>query len=120
MTLGQQQRLFSKLIAEHTLWLYEKGYECTEGDAYRDPRSHGKIGEKLVDANGKKVYGRKNSNHKRRLAKDINLFKDEKWLTRTIDHSISGAKWESRHPLCRWGGRFDDGNHYSMEYKGNQ
>ena len=113
MTLGQQQRLFSRLIAEHTLWLYEKGYECTEGDAYRDPRSHGKIGERIA-------YGKKNSNHKRRLAKDINLFKDEVWLTKTSDHEISGARWESRHPLCRWGGHYDDGNHYSMEYKGYQ
>jgi hypothetical protein len=113
MTLGQQQRLFSRLIAEHTLWLYGKGYECTEGDAYRSPRVFGKAGIK-------KGYGRKNSNHKRRLAKDINLFKDEKWLTRTEDHAISGARWEARHPLCRWGGHYDDGNHYSMEYKGFQ
>ena len=120
MTLGDLQRLFSKLIAEHTLWLYEQGYECTEGDAYRDPRAHGKIGEKKIDVNGKRVYGRRNSNHKRRLAKDINLFKDRRWLPQTSDHAASGAMWESRHPLCRWGGHYDDGNHYSMEYKGHQ
>lgn len=113
MTLGDKQRLFSKLIAEHTLWLYEQGYECTEGDAYRDPRSHGKMGER-------KAYGRKFSNHKVRLAKDINLFKDKKWLTKTSDHFESGMKWESRHPLCRWGGHYDDGNHYSFEHRGRQ
>jgi len=118
--LGDLQKVFSKLIAEHTLWLYHQGYECTEGDAYRDERSHGKIGEKLIRADGKKVYGRKNSNHKIRLAKDINLFRDGKFLTRTVDHKLSGQKWETRHPLCRCGGRFDDGNHYSMEYKGRR
>ena len=113
MKLGDLQRLFAKLITEHSQWLLDKGYEFTDGDAFRDPRSHGKIGEK-------KAYGRRNSNHKRRLARDINLFKDGKWLTKTGDHAISGARWEARHPLCRWGGHYDDGNHYSMEYKGYQ
>lgn len=113
MTLGDLQRLFSRLITEHSQWLLDQGYEFTDGDAYRDPRSHGKIGERIA-------YGRRNSNHKRRLARDINLFKDRKWLTKTSDHEFSGKKWESRHPLCRWGGRFNDGNHYSMEYKGQQ
>lgn len=111
--LGDLQKVFSKLIAEHTLWLYHQGYECTEGDAYRDPRAFGTVGKKGI-------YGRKNSNHKRRLAKDINLFRDGQFLTETVDHKLSGQKWETRHPLCRWGGRYDDGNHYSMEYKGYQ
>jgi hypothetical protein len=26
-----------------------------------------------------------------------------------------GEFWEGLHPLCRWGGRFNDGNHYSIE-----
>ena len=120
MKLSKLQRLFSKLINEHINWLHEQGWETTDGDAYRDPRSHGKIGEKLIGADGKKVYGRRNSNHKRRLSRDINLCKDDEFLTRTVDHKISGQKWELRHPLCRWGGRYDDGNHYSMEYKGFQ
>lgn len=113
MKLGEKQRLFSRLIAEHTLWLYEQGYECTEGDAYRDPRVHGELGEK-------KGYGRKWSAHKMRLAKDINLFKDGKFLTTTEDHRISGEKWESRHELCRWGGHYNDGNHYSITHWGKQ
>lgn len=113
MTLGQQQRLFSKLINEHIIWLHRQGWETTEGDAYRDPRVFGKIGEK-------KGYGRKNSNHKRKLAKDINLFKNGVYLKKTVDHKISGQKWELRHELCRWGGRYDDGNHYSLIYKGHQ
>lgn len=113
MRLGDKQRLFSRLIAEHTLWLYEQGYECTEGDSFRSPRAFGQMGEK-------KAYGRKYSNHKVKLAKDINLFKDKQWLQKTSDHAESGAVWELRHPLCRWGGHYDDGNHYSLEHNGRQ
>lgn len=111
MTLGQKQRLFTKLMAEWTLWVYEQGYELSDGDAYRDPRLHGMVGVK-------KGYGHKNSGHKRRLARDYNLFKDEKWLDRSEDHRPLGENWESRHELCRWGGRFGDGNHYSFIHDG--
>ena len=39
---------------------------CTFGDAYRDERLHGKYGEK-------RGYGHAESDHKRRLAVDLNL-----------------------------------------------
>lgn len=109
VTLGQRQRLFARLIAEHVLWLYEQGYEVTEGDSYRDPRLHGDFGVK-------KGYGAARSFHKIRLAKDLNLFKDSEYLATTEAHRLSGEKWKSRHPLCTWGGDFKspDGNHYSL------
>jgi hypothetical protein len=113
MTLGQKQRLFSRLISELVLWIYDQGYEVTDGDAYRDPRIHGKFGE----SGG---YGRASSCHKVRLARDYNLFKDGEWLQETEDHAFIGEKWESMHELCRWGGRFKDGNHYSFEHEGNR
>lgn len=117
MTLGQKQRLFSRLIAELILWAYEEGYQVSLGDAYRDPRVHGEMGEK-------RGYGHPWSNHKRRLAVDLNLFDDidgdgdEDFLQDTESHRALGLKWESMHPLCRWGGRFGDGNHYSFEHGG--
>jgi len=113
MRLGEKQRLFSMLISELILWAYDNGYEITEGDAYRDPRVFGKLGEK-------KGYGKASSNHKLRLARDLNLFKDGKYLRRTEDHRQLGEIWESKHELCRWGGRFNDGNHYSMEHNGKK
>lgn len=113
MTLGEKQRLFARLIAEHILWLSSQGYEVTVGDFYRDPRVFGEVGEK-------KGYGRSRSNHKRRLAADLNLFLDGKYLSRTLDHLESGKMWESRHELCRWGGHYSDGNHYSLEHEGQQ
>lgn len=30
----------------------------------------------------------------------------------------AGRKWESMHPLCRWGGRFADDNHISVFFNG--
>lgn len=111
MTLGQKQRVFSKLIAELIIWAYENGYEITFGDAYRDSRVFGNVGTK-------KGYGRAGSVHKERLAVDLNLFKDGRYLTKTADHQLLGEKWESMHELCRWGGRFNDGNHYSFEHQG--
>lgn len=111
MTLGHKQRLFSRLIAELIIWAYDHGYEVSFGDAYRDPRVFGAIGEK-------KGYGHSKSAHKNRLAVDLNLFLDGKYLNRTIDHKTLGEKWESMHPLCVWGGRFNDGNHYSFEHDG--
>jgi len=111
LTLRKKQRLFSRLIAELIIWAYEQGYEVSVGDAYRDPRAFGEVGVS-------KGYGRARSNHKSRLAMDLNLFKDGKYLDKTEDHGPVGAKWESMHPLCRWGGRFNDGNHYSLEHEG--
>lgn len=113
MTLGEKQRLFTRLVGEFLLWIYEQGYEATLGDAYRDPRVHGAFGE----TGG---YGRRRSCHKIRLAIDLNLFSGGEWQTTTDAHRPLGEKWEAMHPLCRWGGRFNDGNHYSLEHEGSQ
>jgi hypothetical protein len=109
VTLSQKQRLFSKMIAELILWAYDKGYEITLGDAYRDPRLHGALGEKVG-------YGSRNSCHKLRLAMDLNLFVDGKYVTDGEAHKPLGEKWESMGGS--WGGRFQDANHYSLEHDG--
>ena len=106
MSLGQDQRDFTKAIATLITWAYEHGYEITFGDAYRDPRLHGEFGEKVS-------YGNAKSFHKKRLAIDLNLFRDGKYLTKTSDHQVLGQMWEAMGGT--WGGRFakKDGNHYS-------
>ena len=97
------------MIAELIVWAYDNGYELTFGDAFRDHRVHGAPGEK-------KAYGHKNSNHKNKLAVDLNLFKDGAYLSSTDDHEPLGLFWESIGGT--WGGRFADGNHYSLEFNG--
>lgn len=113
LTLGEKQRLFTKLVAQLIQHAYAQGYELTLGDAYRDPRLHGQIGEA-------KGYGSRNSSHKERLAIDLNLFKNGVYLTNSEAHKPLGDYWKSLHPDCRWGGDFKspDGNHYSFTHQG--
>ncbi len=111
MTLGDKQRLFVMMLSELIAFAYSEGFELTLGDGYRDQRVFGKVGEK-------KGYGQPSSNHKIRLAQDFNLFKDGKYLTSTEDHRVLGEYWESLGGS--WGGRFKDGNHYSLEYEGRR
>lgn len=90
---------------------HEMGFELTGGDLFRDPRVHGAIGVKMG-------YGHPRSAHKNKLAVDLNLFKNGVFLAATTDHKELGEWWEKQHELCRWGGRFEDGNHYSFEHEG--
>jgi hypothetical protein len=103
MNLGQAQRAFVLCVADLIRHAYSLGYEMTFGDAFRDSRV---------------TYGHPNSTHRKRLAVDLNLFKDGKYLDTTEDHRVLGEWWEKQHPLAKWGGRFKDGNHYSFEWDG--
>ena len=109
MSLGNKQRKFTLMVSKLIIFAYDNGYELTFGDAYRDPRLHGELSEKLG-------YGHRNSCHKIRLAVDFNLFKDGAYLTSDDDHRPLGEYWESIGGS--WGGRFNDGNHYSLEHDG--
>lgn len=111
MTLVEKQRRFTRMLADLIAFAYENGYELTVGDAYRDPRLHGAVGTKLG-------YGRSRSNHKERLAMDFNLFRDGAFLQKNEDHHPLGEYWESIGGS--WGGRFGDGNHYSLEHDGRR
>ena len=84
---------------------FAMGYEVTLGDAYRDPRVHGALGEK-------RSYSSSMSLHKQRLAIDLNLFRDGRYLSSTESHRPLGEWWEAQGGS--WGGRFNDGNHYEL------
>lgn len=107
MKLSEHQQVFAQHIAILILRARQLGYEVTFGDAYRDPRLHGQYGEKKDES-----YASANSEHKRRLAVDLNLFKDGEYLGSTDSHSELGEFWESLDSHNTWGGRWDDGNHY--------
>ena len=108
-SLGQKQRRFLPMVAKLIEFAYSQGYELTEGDGYRDARVHGALGEK-------KGYGHPRSAHKQRLAIDLNLFKNGVYLTSTLHYKELGEYWESLGGS--WGGRFEDGNHFSIEHNG--
>jgi hypothetical protein len=112
MTLREKQSLFAHLVARLILGAIDLGYEVTLGEAWRS--------KETAEAYAKKGKGIKASLHRSRLAIDLNLFRDGKYLTSTEDHRELGEWWEKQHELCRWGGRFKrrDGNHYSMAHGG--
>lgn len=110
MTLREKQSLFVRLVALLICEAQMKGYELTFGEAYRTPEQ--------AALNAKAGTGIANSLHTQRLAIDLNLFKDGAFLTSTEAHRPLGEFWESLHELCRWGGRFKDGNHYSLSHGG--
>jgi len=97
LKLGQKQELFAECLGMLINYIYFKGYKIRMGDVFA------------------KTGHSKNSNHYKKCAADINLFKDGKYLTKTSDHGEFGEYWESLHPMCRWGGRFNDGNHYELQ-----
>lgn len=93
MSLNSKQFKFTKAVSLLIQFADQKGYTLTFGDAWA------KTGHK------------KNSKHYSRLAVDFNLFKDGVYLNKTSDHQELGEFWESIGGS--WGGRFNDGNHYS-------
>lgn len=96
MSLREKQSKFVEMTSLLFLFAKLKGYELTYGDAFA--------------SNGHK----EGSFHYKRLAIDLNLFKDGKYLTSTSDHLPLGEFWEFIGGT--WGGRFKnpDGNHYSL------
>lgn len=99
MSLRQQQSFFARLAGYLIAEAFGRGYEVTLGDAYRDPRCG---------------YGSSTSQHRKRLAIDLNLFINGEYQTETEAHRGLGEWWENLHPDCRWGGRYGDGNHYEL------
>lgn len=112
MTLREKQSIFVQLVAQLILEASMRGYQLTFGEAYRTPEQ--------AALNAKSGKGIANSLHTQRLAIDLNLFKDGKFLSTTAAHRPLGEWWEQQHPLARWGGRFNDGNHYSLEHGGRK
>lgn len=113
MTLRQARCRFTEALAKLILWAAASGYEiaideATERLTEKDPTSDHMPG----------------SLHHIGLAADLNLYKDGKYLAMTSDHTPLGEYWEALGrdlglPL-RWGGRFKDGNHYSLEWGGKK
>ena len=107
--LFSKQTKITRMLVDLLNFAHSNGYEVTLGDAFRDPRVFGAVGET-------KGYGNARSAHKQRLAIDLNLFKDGQYLGSSEDHRPLGEYWESIGGT--WGGRFQDGNHYSIEFRG--
>lgn len=101
MTLRQKQSLFLKMWARLILHAEILGYETT--------------GCHLLRCEGCPASSKPRL-HELKLAGDLNLFKNGRYLSSTKAHEPLGLYWESIGGT--WGGRFNDGNHYSLEHRG--
>ena len=99
--LGDLRKLFTRCVAQLLVEMLERNYQPMIG---KDGLKH-----------------MKNSLHYDGLAIDIDLCdKSGKYLVSSEDHERFGEFWESLDPKCCWGGRFHDGNHYSVTYGGRK
>lgn len=108
MTLSGHQQAFALDVARLIQFADEQGYAVTFGEAYRTEDQQ-------------RIYVRKglsrtmDSYHRKRLAVDLNLFKDGVYLDKAEAHRPLGEYWKSLNERNRWGGDFQglaDGNHY--------
>lgn len=112
-SLGQKQRRFARAIPRLIDMVHTLGLECTIGDVFRDPRAFGHYG-------AKRAYSSAHSNHKLKLAIDINLFRNGRYLSSTSSHRELGLWWMAQGEDHEWGGAHgrSDGNHYSIRHQG--
>ena len=96
LSLRKQQSEFTRKLGLLIAYACEQGYELTIADAQSFPEHNRHI---------------RGSFHYKRLAIDLNLFKNGQYLSSTKAHEPLGLFWESIGGS--WGGRHSDGNHYS-------
>jgi hypothetical protein len=140
MTRGEQQRLFFLLFCQWGISIHRLGYEATFGEGYRTdeqaeinamgPEGRASLvtylrgrfsvlADKIKNNTGS---GIRTSLHGDRLAQDVNLFHHGVYIEDGDSpqwHEV-GKLWEQLHPLARWGGRWGDGNHLSLEFEGRK
>ena len=116
-TLHYAQVAFAKRVPRLLDKAFELGFEVTLGDAYRSPQEATRLA-----ATGAGIV---RSLHCDRLALDLQLFKDNRYLTQTDDYRPLGEFWLSLSAdgfECAWGGLFSrqDGGHFSIAWGGRR
>lgn len=110
MSLGSKQEDFMVALGKLLVYAHAKGYRFRGGDLFRDPRVHGEHGTK----NG---YGASESVHKLKLAIDLNLVVDGKYIT-SSDHPAWAELHEYWESLGGAKAVPNDANHFSFEMWG--
>lgn len=109
-TLREKQSRFAVMIARLILWAEAQGFAVTFGEAWRSEEE----ARRLAGAG----LGVRRSLHCDRLAVDLNLFIGGAWMQGSEAHRPMGEEWERMGGA--WGGRFGDGNHYSLPHGGRK
>lgn len=122
MSLSDKQWIFLQNVGNLIMWAAKNGYKLTGGELYRT------IDQQWLYYNGKKIVDgelvdttRKsktmNSKHLKRLAIDLNIFKNGVLTYKYEDIEPLGNYWESLNERNKWGGNFTnfkDCPHFQM------
>lgn len=113
-SLRQKQSRFALGVALLIQQADKLGYAVTIGEVERTRAQ--------AQANAASGAGISNSLHLERLAIDLHLFKDGRYITNDEGHGELGRWWKALHPDHRWGGDFvkRDFNHYSLTPDGKR
>lgn len=113
-SLRQKQTRFALAVARLIQEADALGYEMTIGEVERSKAQ--------ARANAVARIGTSTSLHLVRLAIDLHLFKDGRYITDGEGHTQLGSFWKSLSPDHRWGGDFEsrDFNHYSLSPDGKR
>ena len=128
LTLREKQSIFLKNIAKLILFAFENGYELTGGELLRTQDQQmlyfeglrlDRLGGKVRLFNSVRRSKTMLSDHLKKLALDINLFKDGKYITNEKElWKPLHEYWKSLHPDnysgYEWGW---DMGHYGMSEK---
>lgn len=108
MALNPKQWRHTECVAQLILHMIKRGFR---------PR----LAYALRSVEAATSLGKADSLHTKYLAVDIDLFDASgNYLSSTEDHRQFGKFWESLDRDARWGGDFNDGNHYSFQHEGNR
>ena len=113
MTLREKQSAFALRVGKLILKAYDLGFELAFGEAERPPE--------VAKYYASIKKGSATSLHISKLAVDFDLFKDGVFQRKTEAYRDLGLYWESLSTEdleCCWGGRFGDGNHFSIRHGG--
>lgn len=112
-SLRELQSIFAQQAAKLIQQAEKFGYDVTLGEAWRSPEEAA-----ILAKEGKGIT---HSLHIERLAIDLNLFQNGAYLTDLKDYELLGEWWEGQSCdefKCAWGGRFNDMDHFSIEFGG--
>lgn len=141
MSLGAKQELFAELECqivpkaislgfkvrggEYLRFQQQCDYNATHCGQCKQTRAHRNHKAAIYSAvavrrHKFRAIGSRNSLHKDKLAKDVILFKNGKPRWDTESYRELGEWWEGLHELTAWGGRFNDGGHFSVTHGGRK
>ena len=110
MTLNDKQHIFAMNLSKLLQYVESLGYTCSIGEVFRTPEQ--------AEIYAKQGKGIKDSQHCKKLAVDLFLFSNGKYLQQKSDYELLGEYWKSLHPDNRHGSDFPRVDCVHFEMKG--